>query len=62
VTGLNVLAAAVSTIEPTREPPVYRTFEKDQRTFDGRRKLVTNYDPTEAPKSTRKAIGFFTPR
>jgi hypothetical protein len=34
---------------------VYRTFVKNQRTFDGRRKLVTDYDPTEAPKAT--AIG-----
>ena len=61
VTGLNVLAAAVSTIEPTREPPVYRTFVKDQRTFDGRRRLVTNYDPIGAPEATKMAIGFFTP-
>lgn len=62
VTGLNVLAAAVSTIEPTRALPVYRTFVKDQRTFDGKRKFVTDYDPTEAPKSTKMAISFFTPR
>ena len=36
---------------------MYRTFVKDQRTFDSRRKLVTDYDPTEAPKSTTMAIG-----
>ena len=54
------MAAAVSTIEPTREPPVYRTYVMDQRTYDGRRKLVTDYDPTEAPKSTTMPIGFFT--
>ena len=30
VTGLNVLAAAVSTIDATREPPVKRTISKSQ--------------------------------
>jgi hypothetical protein len=32
VTGLNVLAAAVSTMDATREPPVYKTM-KNQRRF-----------------------------
>ncbi len=61
-TGLSVLAAAVSTIDPTRELPVYKTFVKDQRKFEDRRKLVTNYGPTEAPRPTTMAIGFFTQR
>ena len=56
VTGLNVLAAAVSTIVATREPPVYRTIGKISvhLRFEGRGKLPTNCDPTEAPESTKR--------
>ena len=55
VTGLNVLAAAVSTIVATREPPVYKTIEKIS-IDSSRRRLPTNYDPTEAPESTKRVI------
>ena len=49
VTGLNVLAAAVSTMDATRGPPVYMTTSKvsTKLSIDS---LPTNYDPTEAPK------------
>lgn len=30
VTGVNVLAAAVSTMDATRQPPVYKTTSKFQ--------------------------------
>jgi len=35
-TGLKVLAAAVSTMDATRDPPVYRTIVKNQRRFKGK--------------------------
>jgi len=55
VTGLNVLAAAVSTMVATREPPVYKTIQKIS-VDSSRRRLPTNYDPTEAPESTKRVI------
>jgi hypothetical protein len=50
VTGLNVLAAAVSTMDATRDPPVYMTTSKVS-TNSSIDSMPTNCDPTEAPKS-----------
>jgi hypothetical protein len=61
VTGLNVLAAAVSTMDATREPPVYKTMMKNQRRFRFMIMLTTNYDPIEALKPTKTAIDLFMP-
>lgn len=36
VTGLNVLAAAVSTMDATRDPPVYMTTSKRQHRIEHR--------------------------
>ena len=36
VTGLSVLAAAVSTMDATREPPVYMTTSKGQHQIERR--------------------------
>ena len=55
VTGLNVLAAAVSTMDATREPPVYMTTQKVSTKLSVLN-ASTNYDPIEAPKSVGHII------
>jgi hypothetical protein len=48
-------------MDATREPPVYKTMVKSQRRFRFMIRLTTNYDPIEALKPTKTAIGLCMP-